>query len=735
MNVTKIFETSKVKATALILGLVLAVSGVAIAMNGTFATDDYGWSAPANQPEGYANENIIIKQAGNVSLPIPGVNTANTRFAINDKIGVTYAGGAFTVAPQKAGKTGFSYGAEVTGYTSTMHYWVKDNDNIASYDMLNNWVAIRKDESTNWINLTEIEATDGLGGDVTNKIKWTSNNPSIAKFENNRVVGQNKDGYAILVGTFTDVWGFEQTVPVMVIVGNPNNGVNVTGMIINDMDDVTVMVGETINAPEVVITPSNAANQTIVWSSNKSNIASVDPVTGKVTGVSKGTARITATITNPDGSTKSASYGVTVDSTIPDDVFEDGKDGWWKDNGDNTYTKVDPENDYKPKAPDETVWGGNDGKFGGSDDKPAVNGEDDVRYVNTKDVDGGEDRNVYYPVIKEGANNGKLDKNDPVTGGHNETPGDGDDHDGSTTPKLIKDPDNSEWYLDNKDGTFDAYGPDGLIDTADDEKNVVKITDDMNKKVPPASDFDEDGDGYLNPDEKAAWEDAVKAEEEKAKTGDWGDVVWQEGGEFSASGWDWIIIGLDGNGNALVTTKYVIGNHRFAASSNVYADSELKTVMDGFYETTLTGIDAQAIANNNVNAKKITGVAQPSNYLSNTPRYDAAGGLSAVVASGGNKSCFALSYQEAQKYLAGKSYLAARSSSTLVPGGLGLGNSFTYCGSASGNSTSCYWLRSPGYDATYASNVGCNGPIYFNINSVFGNAEMCVRPALWIKIK
>ena len=44
-----------------------------------------------------------------------------------------------------------------------------------------------------------------------------------------------------------------------------------------------------------VIEPSNASNKTVTWSSNDPNVASVDPVTGEITGVSEGTAIITAT--------------------------------------------------------------------------------------------------------------------------------------------------------------------------------------------------------------------------------------------------------------------------------------------------------------------------------------------------------------------------------------------------------------------------------------------------------
>ena len=63
---------------------------------------------------------------------------------------------------------------------------------------------------------------------------------------------------------------------------------------------------ETLTA---TISPTNATNKQVTWSTNKSSVAKVD-TTGKITAVSAGTATITATA--KDGSGKSASCTVTV---------------------------------------------------------------------------------------------------------------------------------------------------------------------------------------------------------------------------------------------------------------------------------------------------------------------------------------------------------------------------------------------------------------------------------------
>ena len=63
----------------------------------------------------------------------------------------------------------------------------------------------------------------------------------------------------------------------------------------------------------VTISPTNATNKEVTWSTSKSSVATVD-TTGKITAVAEGTATITATA--KDGSGKSASCTVTVESTI-----------------------------------------------------------------------------------------------------------------------------------------------------------------------------------------------------------------------------------------------------------------------------------------------------------------------------------------------------------------------------------------------------------------------------------
>lgn len=98
----------------------------------------------------------------------------------------------------------------------------------------------------------------------------------------------------------------------------PPDPVAVTGVSLNK-NATTIAIGanETLTA---TITPANADNQTVTWSSNNTAVATVNQ-TGKVTGVSAGTATIT--VTTQDGN-KTATCTVTVPDPSADPVAVTG---------------------------------------------------------------------------------------------------------------------------------------------------------------------------------------------------------------------------------------------------------------------------------------------------------------------------------------------------------------------------------------------------------------------------
>ncbi|MCL1894846.1 MAG: Ig-like domain-containing protein [Holophagaceae bacterium] len=125
--------------------------------------------------------------------------------------------------------------------------------------------------------------------------------------------------------------------------GNNSGGtqtVSVTGVTLNKTStSLSVGGSETLTA---TVQPPNATNKTVNWSSSNSGIASVNATTGLVTGISVGSARITAT-TN-DGS-YTAHCDVTVTGITPPpggsgDVYVAGAEWFYTPSGINTVPTV-----------------------------------------------------------------------------------------------------------------------------------------------------------------------------------------------------------------------------------------------------------------------------------------------------------------------------------------------------------------------------------------------------------
>ena len=210
------------------------------------------------------------------------------------------------------------------------------------------------------------------------------------------------------------------------------------------------------------------------------------------------------------------------------------------------------------------------------------------------------------------------------------------------------------------------------------------------------------------------------------------------GSIFTASGWEWIVIGLDGQGNALVVTKDVIGMSIFNPMSTpwqtrgLYKGSVLEGVMEGFYNA-LEVYDAASVTTE----MKITSKAQPSDFESKLVPYadraDAAyssSGRSQVDASG-KKVAFPLSYQEMMRLTSKPElFLAQRAEPGKAISSIGLNENYWEGGY---NGVQRYWLRSEGNDTQGASYQEALANVWMLVSPV-DNASIAVRPALWISI-
>ena len=134
-------------------------------------------------------------------------------------------------------------------------------------------------------------------------VTWTSSNSKVAIVNNGRVTGI-KAGAANITATTKN--GKSATAYITVI----KRVINPTRITLNTNK---VYIGEGKSTTLVAtITPDNATNKAVTWKSSNTNIATV--TNGKVTGVSSGTATITATTTN--GKSTTATVTVTKNAVL-----------------------------------------------------------------------------------------------------------------------------------------------------------------------------------------------------------------------------------------------------------------------------------------------------------------------------------------------------------------------------------------------------------------------------------
>ncbi|MGJ7011474.1 Ig-like domain-containing protein [Ohessyouella blattaphilus] len=742
------------KTTALVLAAVMAVSGgVAALIGSTLTSTPISWTATA--PSGApANENLRVDVAGIK-------DNKKGELAITASEGFTWGSSNISIASVKAneGETatflarspGFfvAYRSTTEGQLGSTNALVYDSTMPYTYEITKNYSQIRGKDKTDTVPITMKDMNNKV---ITDAVTWTSDDTSVATVEEKTgvITAVAEGGVANIIGKFTDCYGQAISIHYTVVVGKLTEN-----EILGPDDDGKYWkpVGNPENIWEEVDENGNSIEpENYVYDEN-------DPLTG--------------------------------DDDIP--AVKGGDGGFYLENPKNIFTPVKPDGSLDEEN---KIWGGDDFKPGTTDDEDVdnfgtkenpdywVNYGENV-YAKVSSTNGkigamtgaGLDEDPTTDGVKPIFDNREID-NHFYYGPHTDADGisyyigddwqDGGNGDGllNTEDKNAPHPTDTIYYR-NEDGTMTKEKPvtdipatslqiqgleDNKIVVGDKEAapTVVILPNDATNQTIIWSTSDsaivavdaETGEVTGVAEGTATITATVKNADNSevttsytltvvANTGDWSDVTGEVGEEFSASGWDWIIIGKDGNGNALVTTKYLIGAHRFAASSNVYANSELRTEIEKFYSTDLVGKDNDLVVAGDKTTKRITAVAQPSNFINNTPAYDAAGGLSAV-SENGNKTCFALSYQEANKYLKGKSYVQAGYNGNVTASGLSKGE----CGSVDKDTSrhaQCTWLRSPGYASGAATYVGCSGDIY-DYSYYVNSGGFGVRPALWIKL-
>lgn len=141
-------------------------------------------------------------------------------------------------------------------------------------------------------------------------ITWKSKNTKIARVDENGRVKPVGVGMTEITAT-TEDGGFEAKCFVNVV----NSYVDVQSLSVKNTDAMTIKVGDSVNAI-VTVSPSNARNKTLKWSSDDTKIATVSQA-GRIRGVSVGTANITVETTNG----KKQTFTVNVTESDAKDPF------------------------------------------------------------------------------------------------------------------------------------------------------------------------------------------------------------------------------------------------------------------------------------------------------------------------------------------------------------------------------------------------------------------------------
>ena len=153
--------------------------------------------------------------------------------------------------------------------------------------------------------------------DASNKtLNWTSSNPAAATVDANGLVTAVGNGTAVIKAESTDGTGISASCTVTVIDPSkiPVSGIALdkTSLSLEAMEDYQLTA---------TVSPTNAANKGLIWSSSNEAVATVDS-NGKVTAVAKGTATITATAADGYGASANCTVTVTNNGYLVTDLAQ-----------------------------------------------------------------------------------------------------------------------------------------------------------------------------------------------------------------------------------------------------------------------------------------------------------------------------------------------------------------------------------------------------------------------------
>lgn len=229
-------------------------------------------------------------------------NTSAKTIAIKSlKYGTT----TVTIAPKGKSENAVSYTISVPSNIKTINSVASITGNVGTTQTV----------FKSAVNSFGVKSTDATPAKIKaisgNTVKFTSTNANVASIDANGTVSLKAKGSAtVKMSVYASA---SATTPLLeksvnVTVKQPVTGITITSA----NGSKTVDTGDTLQLTAKV-SPSNASDTSVTWSSNSTGIAKVS-TTGLVTGVAAGTAVITAKAN--DGSNKSATFTVTVTKKV-----------------------------------------------------------------------------------------------------------------------------------------------------------------------------------------------------------------------------------------------------------------------------------------------------------------------------------------------------------------------------------------------------------------------------------
>ena len=160
-------------------------------------------------------------------------------------------------------------------------------------------------------NTMNLSVTVSPSNATNQSVNWSSSNSNVATVDSNGVVTAKGTGNATITATSADGTGIKRTCAVKVV-PRTDPVIKISSLSMSKTS-ASLDIGDTLSL-SVTVSPSNATNKSVTWSSTDTSVATVN-TNGVVTAKKAGNANIKATAA--DGSGVTATCRVTVNTPEP----------------------------------------------------------------------------------------------------------------------------------------------------------------------------------------------------------------------------------------------------------------------------------------------------------------------------------------------------------------------------------------------------------------------------------